>query len=90
MGIGNPFDVEIATNAVESVGSTDAFNLIAAYGIGAVVAIVIGLLIWIGCTVACILIMKRKGRSGGLGFVFGFFLGWIGLIIVLCKKSVNR
>lgn len=90
MGMGNPFDVEVATNAVDSVGSSDAFNLIAAYGIGVVIGIVIGLLIWIGCIVACILIMKRKGRSAGLGFVFGFFLGWIGLIIVLCKKPVNN
>lgn len=54
------------------------------------VAVVIGLLVWIGCIVASIIIMKRKGRSAGLGFVFGFFLGWIGLIIVLCKKKVDN
>jgi hypothetical protein len=29
-------------------------------------------------------IMENRGRSGGWGFVMGFFLGLIGLIIALC------
>lgn len=34
---------------------------------------------------------KKKGR-GGLGFVLGFFLNWIGLIIiaVITRKSTDR
>lgn len=60
------------------------------FATGCLIAGIIGLLIWIGCLVASIIIMKRKGRSAGLGFVFGFFLGWIGLIIVLCMKPVRR
>lgn len=63
---------------------------IAYFGIIYLIACAIGLLVWIGCLVASIIIMKRKGRSAGLGFVFGFFLGWIGLIIVLCMKPVNN
>lgn len=64
----------------------DLNTMMVAYLIGCV----IGLLIWIGCLVASIIIMKRKGRPAGLGFVFGFFLGWIGLIIVLCLKPVKK
>lgn len=90
MGISNPFEVEVVTNAVENMDSTGAFNLIAAYGIAAVIAIIIGAIVCIGCTVASIIIMKRKGRPAGLGFVFGFFLSWIGLIIVLCLKPVKK
>ena len=57
-----------------------------ALAIGYLIACAIGFLVWIGCLVASIIIMKRKGRPAGLGFVFGFFLSWIGLIIVLCMK----
>lgn len=31
-------------------------------------------------------IMKSKGRSEGAGFALGFFLGAIGLLIVLCLE----
>ncbi len=34
----------------------------------------------------CQSIGKNKGRKGC--FWYGFFLGWIGLIIVLCQKSL--
>lgn len=71
----------------DSVTTTGASNAIA---IAYLAACFIGLLVWIGCIVASIIIMKRKGRSAGLGFVLGFFLGWIGLIIVLCKKKVDN
>lgn len=71
----------------ESTVTTGDMNTLA---IIYLIACAIGLLIWIGCLVASIIIMKRKGRSAGLGFVLGFFLGWIGLIIVLCMKSVNN
>lgn len=70
----------------DSVVSGDIANL----GMIYLIACAIGLLVWIGCLVASIIIMKRKGRSAGLGFVFGFFLGWIGLIIVLCMKKVDN
>ena len=73
-----PFDSTVTT------GDMNTFAIVY------LIACAIGLLVWIGCIVASIIIMKRKGRSAGLGFVFGFFLGWIGLIIVLCLKPVKK
>lgn len=73
-----PFETTVTTG--------DMNNLAIVY----LIACAVGFLVWIGCIVASIIIMKRKGRSAGLGFVFGFFLGWIGLIIVLCKKKVDN
>ena len=35
-------------------------------------------------------IMDTKGRSQGLGFVLGFFLGAIGILIVLALESKLR
>lgn len=71
----------------ESVGG-NGFAITGGLVIVWIVVAVFCLLLWIGLGVASALIMKHKGRSAGVGFVLGFFLGFIGLIIVLCKKPV--
>lgn len=41
------------------------------------------LIIWLAFGFGAALIMSNNGRSGGIGFAVGFFLGPIGLIIAL-------
>jgi len=44
-------------------------------------------LIWIVCGVAAMSIYQKKGRSGLTGFLGGFILGPIGLILALASGS---
>lgn len=41
---------------------------------------------WIGPTIVAVLIGVGKGK-GGVGFLLGFFLSWIGVIIILVMEN---
>ena len=44
---------------------------------------------WVILGVVCSSINKTKGRSSGGGFCLGFFLGLIGLLIVVFRPSLS-
>lgn len=45
------------------------------------------LIIWVLCGLAAMYIYQKKGRSGLIGFLGGFFLGPIGLILALVTQE---
>lgn len=50
--------------------------------ISMVVSLGISIAVWVACTI----IHKNKGYSAFGGFCWGFFLGLIGLLVVLLEK----
>lgn len=51
---------------------------------GIIVALFV-LVVWIGCGFLCEYLGKQKGQKGC--FLYGFLLGIIGIIIVVCLKD---
>lgn len=45
------------------------------------------LLIWVICGIAAMAVYQRKGRSGVTGFLGGFLLGPIGLILAILSGN---
>ena len=49
---------------------------------------IIAIIIWIGCGCLCEYLGNLKGQKGC--FLYGFLLGFIGIIIVLCLKDKSN
>ena len=47
-------------------------------------------IVWLAIGVICSIMHKNKGYSPVAGFCWGFFLGIIGLIVVLVEKNKDE
>ena len=56
------------------------------YACGYGVWVVVALLGWVAPVIVATIIGSKKGK-GGLGFVLGFFLSWIGVIIIAVMED---
>ena len=50
----------------------------------------LALILWALCGLIGYVVLKNKGRDGCAGFLLGFFLGPIGLVIALVLKPDHR